>query len=139
MLTTDATKSWTLSEKIIFRFLFIFLGYFLLDYEFGLTLVDLGFFKTLTIIFGAMTQRLFWIDQHLFHIGYNPDIHQSFPGDSYFGAVYTLSIITLTVIIVIIWSVLDRRRKNYHQLNYWFRLSYGISLRLLYFLMAWKK
>ena len=139
MLTTDATKSWTLPEKIIFRFLFIFLGYFLLDYEFGLTLVDLGFFKTLTIIFGAMSPPLFWIDQHLFHIGYNPDIHQSFPGDSYFGAVYTLSIITLTVIIVIIWSVLDRRRKNYHQLNYWFRLYIRYIVALVVFSYGMEK
>ena len=97
--------------------------FFLLDYEIGMLFIDLNQFKALGDIYAHLLKPLFWIDQHVFHIGYNPKLHQSFLGDSYFGIVYYLTIISISILVVIVWSIIERHTKNYHQLNYWFRLN----------------
>ena len=133
MFSLDPAKSWTQFEKIIFRLLFLCLGLFLLDYEIGMLFIDLNQFKALGEMYGHLSQPLFWIDQHVFHIGYNPKLHQSFPGDSYFGIVYYLTIISISVLVVIVWSIIERHKKNYHQLNYWFRLYVRYVVALIAF------
>jgi hypothetical protein len=133
MFTLDPAKSWTQFEKIIFRLLFLCLGFFLLDYEIGILLIDLDQFKALGKMYAHLSQPLLWMDQHLFHVGYNPKLHQSFPGDSYFGMVYYLTIISISILIVIIWSIIERHKKDYHQLNYWFRLYVRYVVALIVF------
>jgi hypothetical protein len=105
MFTLDLAKSWTQFEKIIFRLLFLCLGFFLLDHEIGMLFIDLNQFKALGDIYAHLLKPLFWIDQHVFHIGYNPKLHQSFLGDSYFGIVYYLTIISISILVVIVWSI----------------------------------
>ena len=88
MFSLDPAKSWTQFQKVIFRLLFLCLGFFLLDYEIGILLIDLNLYRALTAIYATLVQPLSWLDKHLYHIGYDPKLHQSFPGDSYFGMVY---------------------------------------------------
>ena len=63
-----------------------------------------------------------FLDQYLFHTGYDPKIHDSFPQDNHFGTVYYLSILLFAVIGALIWSLLDRKRLNYNRLSHWFNL-----------------
>jgi len=133
MFTLDATKSWTQFEKIIFRLLFLCLGFFLFDYEFAMVFIDLGVYQKLYVLYGYLTQPLHWIDQHIFHIGYDPKIHTAFPGDSYFGMVYYLTVINISMLIVSAWSIIERHKKNYHRLNYWFRLYLRYIVALIVF------
>lgn len=139
MFTLDPTKSWTQFEKIIFRSLFLCLGLYLLDYEIGMLFLDLDQYKALSAMYAHLSQPLFWIDQHIFHIGYNPKLHQAFPGDSYFGMVYYLTIISISVFVVIVWSIIERHKKNYHHLNYWFRLYVRYAVALIVFSYGMEK
>lgn len=133
MLSPDPAKSWTQIEKIIFRLLFLCIGFLLLDYEIGMLFIDLGLYKTLGAMYNSLSQPLYWIDQHVFHIGYDPKLHESFPGDSHFGAVYYLTIISISALVVIAWSIIERHKKDYHRLNYWFRLYVRYVVALIVF------
>ncbi len=49
-----------------------------------------------------------WLDHHLFHVGYDPAHHESWPGDTHFGVVFYLTLLLLSVIGTVIWTALDR-------------------------------
>lgn len=133
MFTLDPAKSWTLFQKITFRLLFLCLGLFLLDYEMAIFFIDLNSFGTLTAIYKSIVQPVAWLDKHLYHFGYDPKLHQAFPGNSHFGMVYYLTIIIISLLVVIAWSIVDRHKKNYHRLNHWFRLYIRYIIALIMF------
>jgi hypothetical protein len=133
MFTTNYLQSWSLLQKIIFRFLFLFLGFFLLNYELAMAMIDLGFYKKVAPMYGVFSQLLYWFDAHFYHIGYNPKLHESIPADNHFGIVFYLTSIIIFILIVIAWSIIDRQKNNYHKLNYWFRIYVRYMVALIVF------
>ncbi len=73
------------------------------------------FYKPLSGIFA-------WLDKHLYHTGYNPKIHESFPEDNHFGSVFYITLFLMAILGCILWSTLDKKRPNYNRLFYWFNL-----------------
>jgi len=133
MLTPDKQIPWKPWQKIAFRFLFLFLGFFLLDYELTFVMIDFVSYKLLGKIYGYTSGPLHWLDQHFYHIGYDPKLHDSVPGDNHFGIVFYLTLIIIFLTAVIVWSIIDRRRKEYDRLNYWFRIYIRYMLALVVF------
>ena len=133
MSATDSTAQWKPAEKFAFRFLFLFLGFFLLNYEVAMASLYYRFYKKLGKIYGWFDRPLHWLDQHLYHIGYDPNVHESMPGDNHFGAVWYVTAIIIFFIATIIWSILDRRRENYDKLYYWFRVYVRCMVAIIMF------
>jgi hypothetical protein len=61
-----------------------------------------------------------WIGKTLFEINYEYEVSGNGSGDHTFAYLTLFVTAVLTFITVIIWSVLDRNRKSYNKLLYWF-------------------
>ena len=133
MFTTDTAHPWKVWEKIVFRFLFLFLGFYLLNYELVFISFDFNFYDVLSKIYESVAQPLYWLDTHFYHTGYDPKFHQAVPGDNHFGVVFYFTVIIICILSVIAWSVIDRHKTQYNKLNYWFRLYVRYMVALIMF------
>jgi hypothetical protein len=128
-------KSW---QKIIFRFFFLFL------LQTSCLCWDLIVYFTLAIfrksspyqfgdIFHPMLKPLHWFDKHIFHTGYDPKIHDPWPGDSHMGVVFYLTALLFAIVLTACWSIYDKKRTSYNKLFYWFNLYLRYTLALTMF------
>jgi len=114
------TIHWTLWQKILFRFLFIFLSLIsLIAYNPIVQIFDISWEKQ-TAFFGHLKGFAGWMDNYLFHLGYLPALHSQEFSDTHFGLVITLTIFIVSVITAGIWTIFDRGITNYNKLYYWF-------------------
>jgi hypothetical protein len=129
---------WSTPKKILFRFVFCYLTFYLLpspQLE-GL----LGFVPGSSSITARVAQAwmrvLPWFATHLFHLSgpavmvYKP----SGTGDKTLDYVMHLAFVLLAAIAALIWSVADSRRPNYTALDSWLRL--GIRYILVYWMLG---
>ncbi|MFI5152940.1 MAG: hypothetical protein ACHQET_06365 [Chitinophagales bacterium] len=134
MLTPALLKPWKSPEKILFRFFFLFLGFFALTYAIAPILFSFKVrYKSIQKMFGLLSKSIYWLDQHIYHIGYDPKRHESLPGDNYYGLVYFLTLLILAMVACIIWSWIDRRRADYDRLYYWFRVYLRYTIAIIMF------
>jgi hypothetical protein len=135
MATPDTPwKTW---EKFSFRFFFLFLcltSYLCWDATIYLvhgtlygTPFDLG------IMYKPIAPVLLWLDKHIYHIGFNPERQEGYPGDNHFGVVFYLAVCTISVLAAAVWGYLDRKKTNYNKLSYWFRLYLRYALGIVMF------
>jgi hypothetical protein len=104
LLTQEYKEHWNILSKTLFRLLFTyFVLYMLLMFLSPL-------FET--------TYR--WIGKTLFEINYEYLVSGNGSGDHTFAYLTLFVTAVLTFITVIIWSILDRKRKSYNKLLYWF-------------------
>lgn len=123
-------KSW---EKLLFRFFFSFLLLIsLFAYNPLFNLLDFRYNK-LRIINSHLVNIICWLDDHIFHIGYIPRVHSVDFSDTHFGVVVTLTILIISFLACILWSLIDKEKYHYNRLYYWFSnyLSYYIFLAML--------
>lgn len=125
MTTENLSPRWTTWQKIIFRVLFLFLLLFTIDYMY--------FNGEIEHYLSILHKPLYWLDAHLYHIGYNPKKNGDLGPDYIFGVVFYISVLILCLIATAIWSWLDRKRPSYYKLHYWFRvyLRYTIAIVML--------
>jgi hypothetical protein len=122
-------KSW---KKVVFRFFFLFLGFFLLNYEFVFFLITINQFNKAYSVYEFLEKPVSWLDKHIFHTGFNP-VPQDMPGDNHYGVVYYLTAFLLFFIVTIVWTISDKQRPNYTKLYFWFRvyIRYMVALIML--------
>jgi len=123
----NAIPQWKDWQKFAFRFFFLFLGFFLLNFELVSIFITFKIYKKLALVYNPFRKPLLWMDRHFFHSGYDPAIHENLPSDNHYGLVFYCSATIVFLIIGIIWTFIDRRRPNDLKLNYWF----GIYIRYL--------
>jgi len=125
---------WTTLQKTAFRFFFIFIC---LNTWFGYNVIE----SILNLDFGKFAgwmsflgKPFYWLDKHFYHIGLKPD-QNNVVGilDTQIGWVLIITFVWLSVIGCIVWSLADKKRKNYDRLNYWFRtyLAYYLYLAMV--------
>jgi hypothetical protein len=100
---------WSIFEKIGFRFTF---SYFILHiFPFFITYLP---FTDWFTTFYADTQRSFivWVGKHIVDVG-EITIFPRGSGDTTYNYVEIFTFFMIAVIVTIVWSFLDRKRKNY--------------------------
>ncbi|HZX58117.1 MAG TPA: hypothetical protein VFE54_05310 [Mucilaginibacter sp.] len=128
---------WKTWQKIAFRFLFLFFAITsVLCLQLVVLLADLAFDKDgfeMDKMFKPLRSVVHWLDRYIFHIGYDPKLHGSFPGDSHFGVALYLTIMLFSILAAIVWSIADNKRRNYNKLYYWFclYLRYVLAITLI--------
>ena len=138
MIHSTSQNYWTGWQKIVFRFLFLFLGFFLFNYQVAFAFLMFQAYDKINAVYSTLKKPLQWMDKHFYHSGYDPQIHESFPGDNHFGLAFYSTFVILCLLITIAWTVTDKRRPNYQKLYYWFSvyirymvaavmLAYGID------------
>jgi len=124
---TSQAGRWSLAKRLSFGFCFIYLGLFCIFTEILDGLLRLPTPLNLTSLlplatFWPMRQIVFWTAAHIFRIAH-PLVYLDFDsGDRTFDWITTFCLLVLAVFATVIWSVFDRRRKNYGSLDKWFRL-----------------
>ncbi|HEY2348175.1 MAG TPA: hypothetical protein VGH64_04120, partial [Puia sp.] len=124
---------WTQFQKIAFRFFFVFIGFqTLVAYNSFFIITDFHFISVSEIM-DIFSDMIFWMDRHFFHFGYNPDTDYPYFGDPVYGWLFLILIFFLSVIAMILWTLADRKKRNYDRLHYWFRvyLSYYLFFALI--------
>jgi hypothetical protein len=134
-IQSNHSSTWSLPKKLSLRFAFIFtvLFIFLLDWysnAFSLGLFYLGELNK------VLDPVIFWIGDKLFGIDY--PILTPTPGnhsDSTYIYILYFTMIALSVIGAIVWSLIDRARKNLDVQYYWLTviIRYFLALNLLAF------
>ena len=136
-MINDNLPRWKTWQKIIFRVLFLFLLFFTIEYVYFSFAMAIGVkFISNGEIEGYLSilhKPLFWLDTHLYHIGYNPKKNGDFGPDFAFGDVLYISVFIFCLLAASIWSWLDRKRSSYNKLYYWFRvyLRYAVAIVML--------
>ncbi|QBQ40792.1 hypothetical protein E2P86_06350 [Sphingobacterium psychroaquaticum] len=121
---------WSPLKKLGFRFSFIFILSFIL-------LKNNGTFPLFNIIskpFIALSQQFTpWFAKHILHYQYDYAIFTNGSGDTSYDWVVLLVLFLLALLGSAIWSLLDRKRKNYDIGYYWLTLfiRYYIALMLI--------
>jgi len=120
---------WSLAKRVGFRFCFVFFGLYCLTTQiFGGMLsipnVDIPDLATLP----PVRPLIFWTAVHFF--GYKQQIvyNGSGSGDKVFDWVMAFCYVMIALLATIVWSILDRRRTNYHGAYKWFRVFLRFSL-----------
>ncbi|SIN69532.1 DoxX family protein [Chitinophaga niabensis] len=109
------THPWSPTQKISFRFFFAF--FILYTFPFPLTIVPY-----LSYWYSLLWQQIVpWVGAHFLHLP-PITIFTNGSGDTTYDYLLLLSYITLALLIAIIWSLLDRRRKSYHIAYHWLRV-----------------
>ncbi|MHA7056321.1 DoxX family protein [Aquimarina sp. M1] len=104
ILTQEYKEHWNLLSKIIFR---ILCSYFV-------------FYMLLMVLSPLFETPFRWIGKEIFKINYKYEVNGYGSGDHTYAYLTLFVNIVLTFITVIIWSILDRSRKGYNKLLYWF-------------------
>jgi hypothetical protein len=126
------TTPWRFYKKVSFRFLFL---WFSLSTLKCLSLIfSRAFgFRNSTGFFNSFASLFHWLDNNLYHSGYNPVKHIASPEDNHFGVVFYLTISLFSLVGTIFWTIVDRKRQEYCKTYYWFRLYLSYVLALVMF------
>ena len=129
---TDALNEWTLPEKALFRFFALFFG--ITIFPFPLYFIPFAG-KGLSFIDDAMNRMVVFAGKHILHLSYDITVQPNGSGDTTWNYVQLFIVTVLAVIGCVIWSIADRKKKNYNRWLYW--LLVGVRYYLAYSLIAY--
>ena len=127
---TAISQQWTPTQKIIFRYVFIFFTLFIL-------LENNGAYPLLELISRYIDQGLHlfipWMARNFIHPGYEITVFTNGSGDTTYDYLILLAIALAAIPGTIIWSLIDRQRINYYNLYYWLTVAarYYVGFMLL--------
>ncbi len=111
-----SVNHWNTSQKLLFRF---FASYFFL-YIFPFPIGYVPFTSTISEwLAGLWDPLVYWTGAHVFNIGYNMEVAFNGSGDTTYAYVQLFLVAVLALIIAIVWTIADRKRKRYDVLLYW--------------------
>lgn len=126
--TLNTSPSWTSFQKIGFRFVFLMLGFFIIMENNE----AFPFWDFLMMWFTEVLHVVIpWIGKHILQLSYDITVFTNGSGDTTYDYVIVLSIFCLAVIGTIIWSLIDRNRKNYDTLYYWLTVAVRFYVGLM--------
>jgi hypothetical protein len=119
---------WSLTARIAFRFSFVYFSlYSLATQVFGGLILYPNFSFPAFGTHWPMLQITTWCATHLFSVT-SPLVYTGNSGDTTFYWVQTFWLLAVSVLVVVVWSDVDRRRTEYVALHKWFRLFVRLAL-----------
>lgn len=117
MTTVTAEPAyWSTAQKIAFRFFMIFFILYIFFNPNALESYTLGLFDVYIQPFHSLIP---WLGKHLLHLTKPITAFTGGSGDTTYDYVILLFLTTLSAIGAIIWSITDRKTRNYNKLLYW--------------------
>lgn len=123
IFSQEPGEHWKFVDKLAFRFLFAYLVLYIL-------LLPLSLF---------LETPLRWFAGNIMHWGSDFKMQSTGSGDRSFDYVRLGFNIVLTFLIVLTWSIFDRKRLSYNKLFYWFQVTLRIALFLVMLLYGFGK
>jgi uncharacterized membrane protein YphA (DoxX/SURF4 family) len=111
----DHSPAWGPVKKLLFRFAFVYL----VLYNFPFPLYYIPGFDTGPMWYSRMWKALVpWVGKHVFNV----IITVLGGGDSIYGYVQIFCFVVISIAAALIWTLLDRKRRNYARLYEWLRV-----------------
>ena len=104
ILTQEYKEHWSTLSKVLFRLLFTYFVLYIL----------------LALVSPLFETPYRWIGKAIFGINYEYEVSGNGSGDHTFAYITLFVNAVSTFIIFIFWNILDRKRKSYNKLLYWF-------------------
>jgi len=127
-ITSITQNRWTITERIGFRFSFI---YFMLYIIFQ----NNGAYPLWGVLMKYPTQLLHefipWVGKNILNLSYDITTFTNGSGDTTYDYVLVFTIFIVAIFGAIIWSVLDRNRINYTKLYYWLTVAMRFYVGLM--------
>ncbi len=124
ILSHESRAYWSPTSKLVFRFVCLyFLSYILFAYS------GRFFFESLFV----------WVGKNILQSEGRLEYFSTGSGDTTMAYISWLVQGTLTIVGVLIWSFLDRKRPSYNQLFYWFIVILRMYLVLQLFIYGFAK
>lgn len=128
-------STWGITKRIAFRFSFLFFGLFIFIQNNGaypLWVVLTKYVHDLLHIF------IPWLAKHVYHVPYDITVFTNGSGDTTYDYLIVLTILIVAIIGIFIWSLADRRRKQYNTLYYWLTtaMRFYVGLMLINYGLA---
>ena len=120
------------NNKILLRFLVLFVV--LLTVPFPLnTFPKLEFISESILKFNQ--KIITWLGENIFNLERSFSINQTGSGDKTFDYLLLLFLLIITVFGTIVWSIADKKNRNYENLNYWFLVlvRYYLGYFMIYY------
>lgn len=133
--TSIETTQWSITEKVSFRFFFT---YFILFIFFN----NNGAYPFYGYINQFLNNFLYtfipWVGKTILGISYEIKTGPNGSGDTTYDYVLIFTILLISIITTIVWSVLDRKKTNYKKLYYWLTvtLRFYVGLMLINYGLA---
>jgi len=125
--------NWHGWQKVLFRYCFVSLALLsLIAYNPIIMALDISWANQ-TAFFAHLQGLATLLDNYIFHLGYLPGSHSLEFSDTHFGVIITLTILIISVLITVPWTVFDKTNTNYNRLYFWFSnyLAYYIFLAMV--------
>jgi uncharacterized membrane protein YphA (DoxX/SURF4 family) len=122
-------NQWSRLTRFGFRFIFCYFFLYLSPSAIGSRGVDETHVGSYHRIFFDLWQTVVpWVGANILHIKETLIESPTGSGDQLYDYVWIVCIFTVALVAALLWSVLDRKRKNYDQLNQWLRLFLRLYL-----------
>jgi len=125
--TPDQPAEWGHVQRGAFRFLFAYLALYFFPLPSGLADPE-----WISKIFDKPWHELVsWVGEHLLHLKITAFSNGS--GDTTYNYIQILSMAVLALVAALVWSALDRQRRDYRALHGWARvwLRYALAISML--------
>ena len=120
---------WSPAARIAFRFTFIYFSLYCLCTQIITSLVPLPNVDIPDPSASWPVRPLvMWTARHVFHVTSDLVYTGSGSGDKTFDWVLVFCLLVLSILATVIWSALDRKRRDYVAMQKWFRVSIRICL-----------
>jgi uncharacterized membrane protein YphA (DoxX/SURF4 family) len=133
--STESAPQWSLATRIGFRFVFIYFFLYIGPGAVGALGVDekpTGY----RALFAALYRHIVpWFGANILGVKQNLSEIPNGSGDQLYDYVLILCIVLLACLGTVLWSLLDRKRRDYQQLYQWLRL--GMRLLMVTALMTY--
>ncbi len=113
------SRPWSAGQKLAFRFFFVFLLYI---FPFPLTFVPYAG----EVYEGVWRLFIPWVGAHILHLPDPITIFTNGSGDTTFDYVKMGTMLALAVLGALVWSLADRRRRNYETAHHWLRMLWRV-------------
>jgi uncharacterized membrane protein YphA (DoxX/SURF4 family) len=125
----ETEPAWPLPLRIVFRFVFAYLVFYLPSVVFN----AIPAFETESDPYTKLCDPMvLWAGKHVF--GVEITIRPAGSGDTTWNYVQVFCFAVLAAVITVIWSALDSRRPNYRRLNAWLRVAIRFCLAMTMFI-----
>lgn len=117
-MTTTAIEpaSWTLPQKLVFRFFIIFFTLYIIMKPNGV----LPMSDWLSGIYmGPFHYFIPWAAKNILHLQNSVVVEQTGSGDTAYDYLLMLFMLTISTVGMLLWTAADRHTKNYNKLFYW--------------------
>ena len=108
--------NWPVMQKLLFRFFAVYFFIYIFPFPCGSIPLTDSLYKWYNTIWNV---PVLWAGKNILHVPYPITVKSMGSGDATYNYVQLFLFAVFAMIAAIIWSVADRKRKNYDSLLYW--------------------